>query len=280
VSPNGLARALDTAASSAKRPTALADPARTVVVVAAQAQTCEQIRSTHGDAMAGHDNAPELLPILARGHHRRPSKGACFMELASYLAGEKWSDHPQCTHPLMASLARSVNDCTSDAGRSRLAVLIPSVIGLTGDDLRIDATIALRAARTALPVVSADRQRVMAVAVLTCERVISVLDGRSAGDLDQSSRLVLADAPEAARWARQFSREISISPRGFRRHSAPSTVRTAVLAVADACVADPDLILHDMLAGAIHDVVDVLGRTVPAVEADTWADVCRLTGAR
>jgi hypothetical protein len=229
--------------------------------------------------MAGHDNAPELLPILGRGHHRRPSKGACFMELASYLAGEKWSDHPRCTHPLLASLARSVNDCTTDAGRSRLAVLIPSVIGLTGEDLRIDATIALRAARTALPVVAADRQRVMAVAVLTSERVIGVLDGRSAEDLDQASRAVLDEAPEATHWARQFSREISVSPRGFRRHSAPSTVRTAVLAVADACVVDPDLILHDMLAGAIDDVVQVMGRTVPAVEADTWTDVCRLTGA-
>jgi hypothetical protein len=202
------------------------------------------------------------------------------MELASYLAGEKWSDHPRCTHPLLASLARSVNDCTTDAGRSRLAVLIPSVIGLTGDDLRIDATIALRAARTALPVVAADRQRVMAVAVLTSERVIGVLDGRSADDLDQASRAVLDDAPEATRWARQFSREISVSPRGFRRHSAPSTVRTAVLAVADACVIDPDVILHDMLSGAIDDVVQVLGRTVPAIEADTWADVCRLTGTR
>jgi hypothetical protein len=230
--------------------------------------------------MSGHDNAPELLPILGRGHHRRPSKGACFMELASYLAGEKWSDHPRCTHPLLASLARSVNDCTTDAGRSRLAVLIPSVIGLTGDDLRIDATIALRAARTALPVVAADRQRVMAVAVLTSERVMGVLDGRSADELDKSSRAVLDEAPEATRWARQFSREICVSPRGFRRHSAPSTVRTAVLAVADACVIDPDVILHDMLAGAIDDVVRVLGRTVPAVEADAWADVCRLTEAR
>ena len=118
------------------------------------------------------------------------------MELASYLAGEKWSDHPRCTHPLLSSLARSVNDCTTDAGRSRLAVLIPSVIGLTGDDLRIDAAIALRAARIALPVVSADRQRVMAVAVLTADRILGELNGRSHGSLDQASRQVLDDAPD------------------------------------------------------------------------------------
>jgi len=28
------------------------------------------------------------------------------MEFASYLAGERWSDHPACTHPLLAVLAR------------------------------------------------------------------------------------------------------------------------------------------------------------------------------
>ena len=203
------------------------------------------------------------------------------MELASYLAGEKWSDHPRCTHSLLSSLARSVNDCTTDAGRSRLAVLIPSVIGLTGDDLRIDASIALRAARSALPVVSADRQRVMAVAVLTADRILGELDDRPPGDLDEASRHVLEDAPDAARWARQFSREIGISAHGFRRHSAPSTVRTAVLAVADACVPDPDVILHDMLAGAIADVERIIGPAGSRVDvaSHSWTDACRLTGA-
>ena len=77
--------------------------------------------------------APDMLPVLWRGKHRTPRKGA-FMELASYLAGERWSDHPECTHPLLAGIARLVNDHTSDQGRHCLAELIPSVIGLTGDD--------------------------------------------------------------------------------------------------------------------------------------------------
>jgi hypothetical protein len=94
---------------------------------------------------------PDLLPVLSRGKHRNPRKGACFMELASYLAGERWSDHPACTHPLLASVARLVNDHTSDQGRPSLAELIPSVIGLTGDDLHIDALITLRCATIALP---------------------------------------------------------------------------------------------------------------------------------
>ena len=65
------------------------------------------------------------------------------MELASYLAGERWSAHPACTHPLLAALARDVNDHIRDLGQARLAELVPSVIGLTGDDLHLDARIAL-----------------------------------------------------------------------------------------------------------------------------------------
>jgi hypothetical protein len=98
---------------------------------------------------------PALVPVLSRGKHRSPRRGACFMELASYLAGERWSDDPACTHPLLAVLARDVNDYTSDAGRPALARLVPSVIGLAGEDLHIDARIALLCARTALPVAAA-----------------------------------------------------------------------------------------------------------------------------
>ena len=50
---------------------------------------------------------PDLLPILSPGRHRSPRTGACFMELASLLAGEPWSDHPACTHPLLAAVART-----------------------------------------------------------------------------------------------------------------------------------------------------------------------------
>src|SRR5689334_2064635 len=121
---------------------------------------------------------PDLVPMLSRGKHRNPRKGACLMELASFLAGEKWSDHPACTHPLLAAVARLVNDNTSDAGRQELVPLVPSVIGLTGDDLQIDARVALRLATMALPVVAAERQCVMAVSVLACDRMLADLDGR------------------------------------------------------------------------------------------------------
>src|SRR5215471_3304144 len=124
-------------------------------------------------AVSGYEtHPPEMVPVLSRGKHRGPRQGACFMEYASVLAGERWSDHPACTHPLLAALARHVNDYTSDAGRRRLVELVPSVIGLTTEDLHVDAWIAMRCATTALPVVSAERQRVMAVGVLAADRVL------------------------------------------------------------------------------------------------------------
>src|SRR5213592_2104680 len=166
--------------------------------------------------MSYHDvQPPDLLPILSPGKHRNPRTGACFMELASLLAGERWSDRPACTHPLLAAVARHVNDHTSDAGRQRLAGLIPSVIGLTGDDLHIDARIALGSATMALPVVAAGRQRVMAVSVLACDRILAELDGRAAGALEERSRLALAVVPQAAEWAYQFTSGVRPSTKGF-----------------------------------------------------------------
>jgi hypothetical protein len=175
------------------------------------------------------------------------------MELASYLAGERWSDDPACTHPLLAALARDVNDYTSDAGRAHLAELIPSVIGLTGADLHIDARIALVCARMALPVAAAGRQQVLAVSVLASERVLADLDGRPPGWLEEQSRMGLAQVPRAAEWARRFTRDTTISAKAFRRHSAPATVHAAVEGIALACVPRPDKMLRELLVAAIAE---------------------------
>jgi hypothetical protein len=223
--------------------------------------------------MLNHDDQPPaLLPMLSRGKHRSPRKGACFMEFASLLAGERWSDHPACTHPLLAAVARHVNDYTSDAGRSRLADLIPSVVGLTGDDLHIDAGIALRSARLALPVVAAERQRVMAVSVLACERVLAALDGRPAGALEKPSRSALAQVPHAARWAEEFTSGTptsATSAKRFRRQAAPIIVRHAVAGIAQACVPDPDAMLRDLLVQAIDECMAWVGRDQIATPCST-----------
>ncbi|MDQ3415571.1 MAG: hypothetical protein M3474_00360 [Actinomycetota bacterium] len=222
---------------------------------------------------------PELVPVLSRGKHRNPRKGACFMELASYLAGERWSDRPSCTHPLLSEVARLVNDLTSDAGRPRLAGLIPAVIGVTTDDVRMDAEIALRCAQTALPVVAEDRQRVLAVSVLSGERVLATLEGRPIDELSDVSRAALGSVPLAADRARKLLGDVGVAVRGYRKHAAPATVRCAVRGLAEACVPDPDQLMLRLLDDVI--VACEPWRTTansPRVAPEMWVDACQLTG--
>jgi hypothetical protein len=224
---------------------------------------------------------PALLPMLSRGKHRSPRTGACFMEFASLLAGERWSDHPACTHPLLAAVARHVNDYTSDAGRPRLADLIPSVIGLTGEDLHIDARIALGSATMALPVVVAERQRVMAVSVLACERVLAGLDRRPGGGLQEQSRSALGQVPDAAAWANRFTRGVRPSAKRFRRQVAPAIVGDAVQGIAAACIPDPDAMLRALLVQAIGEGAAWAGRDPnrgAVLDSALWVTAGQRTG--
>ena len=178
--------------------------------------------------------------------------GACRASIIN-LSGEKWSDHPACTHPLLGELARQVNDFISDEGRQALLELVPDMIGLTGSDLHVDLRITLRAARTALPVVAEERQQIMAVAILICERLLADLDGCPGALLSRESSDALALAPTAATWARRHTRNLSISERAFRRQTAPTVVRYAVQGIACACICDADSLLRDLLVGAVED---------------------------
>ena len=195
---------------------------------------------------------PDIVPVLSAGRHRNPRKGACFMEMASFLAGERWSDHPKCTHPLLASLARMVNDCLSDADRPRIAGRIPDVVGLTGDAFEVDVAIATRAAAAALPIAPAARQNVMAVGLLTAERALAGL-GDGYGDLRALCRAAFAAAPEAHAWAQRYARDARTSERTFRRQTAPHIVSYAVEGIAAACVDDPGSRLVALLEECIDD---------------------------
>jgi hypothetical protein len=203
--------------------------------------------------MSSTINAPEFMPVLSPGKHRNPRRGACFMEMASFLAGERWSDHPACTQPLLAELARLVNDSLTDQWRPRLIPLIPSVVGLTSDDLHVDATIALRSASAALPIAATPRQNVLATAVIRCERLLAELDGRHRDWMSPQSRQVLDQVPQAAAWARSFSNGTPISPRTFRAKTAPRILGIAVESISLACAPDVEQRLVELLAATIAD---------------------------
>ncbi|MCD2193372.1 hypothetical protein LQ327_08235 [Actinomycetospora endophytica] len=78
---------------------------------------------------ARRDTPPLGVPVLTRGRHRDLTEGSCVMEYVSVLAGRRFSDHPDCTDPLLSWLARGVNDRVGDRARASLAGLAPGLIG-------------------------------------------------------------------------------------------------------------------------------------------------------
>ncbi|MGY1590878.1 hypothetical protein ACI79D_02760 [Geodermatophilus sp. SYSU D00708] len=74
--------------------------------------------------------APTGMPVLGRGKHRSPARGACFMEYTSLLAGEVFTDRPRCVDNELATVLRGANDQLSDGQRHVLVPLLGRAIGL------------------------------------------------------------------------------------------------------------------------------------------------------
>lgn len=89
---------------------------------------------------------------LAAGAHLDPADGACLMELVSAVAGGPWSDEPACTHPLVAHVARLVNDHVSDEARQRLHVFVPQLAGAQSADPSVYPRVAFACTTYALEV--------------------------------------------------------------------------------------------------------------------------------
>jgi hypothetical protein len=87
------------------------------------------------------------------------------MEIASLLAGERWSDAPRCTHPLLAAVARLVNDEVGDETRQELLQLVPELVGAVGDGPATAPAIVRTCARVGLTVDPGSRRLRHALAV-------------------------------------------------------------------------------------------------------------------
>jgi hypothetical protein len=92
---------------------------------------------------------PESLPTLAAGAHAEGKGKACVMEYISMLAGEAFSDHPKCTHPALATVARTLNDMMSDSQRHELVPLIGRLFGTNDTSKKTSYALARYAAKRA-----------------------------------------------------------------------------------------------------------------------------------
>jgi hypothetical protein len=214
-------------------------------------------RSRHSGTKRG-TLQPGIVPVLGAGKHRSAKSGACFMEYASFLAGERWSDHPSCTHAGLAHLARAVNDLTSNEGRSRLAPLVPSVIGIDTDDPRLDLLLAVHAAALSLPDAPLDRQHALAVGALVCRDALRRKAGTDeiaqlAIEVDAQLESAFAAAPEARAWAERFlERSTHWQRLEVNARQTQATLAMAADGVRSACRDFPDDRLAELLATSIE----------------------------
>lgn len=194
---------------------------------------------------------PDGMPVLSRGRHRSARRGACFMELASVLAGERWSDHPPCTHALLAQLARQVNDAISDEGRRQLPPLVPSVIGRVGDeDTSLHLSVAV-ATRQLLDQPEAT-QRVLAAGLVRAVEVCGD-DPSLAGTRDRA-RAALDLVPGAVAWVERLDVRGRINRKAFAERCAPTMVRCTVEGVVTSGGPEADPRLRDLLQAGIAAV--------------------------
>ena len=96
---------------------------------------------------------PEFLPSLSAGAHDAEHGEACVMEYVALLAGEEWSDRPECTHPMLAHEARMTNDLLRDSDRPRLVPLIGRLFGTTEDSPELRARLRIAQARQVLALI-------------------------------------------------------------------------------------------------------------------------------
>lgn len=176
------------------------------------------------------------------------------MEFTSILAGERFSDHPRCTDPVLATVARTVNDYSTDGGRQRLAVLASDLTTATPAAPDVGYALARRCLLSALAFASGERRRVIIVGLLGLDRAAAGRTrGWRRGLLDLDTELALLSEPAEVEQAAEFLRTMRVSPAEYLRRGLPVAVEAAVRTIAREAD-NPDDILAVMLNDCIDDV--------------------------
>lgn len=191
------------------------------------------------------------------------------MEYTSVLAGERFSDAPKCTDPVLAAVARSVNDYTGDVARQRLAPLAGDLTTANGagDDAR--RGIVRRCLLTALPYATGDRRRVLLVGLLGLDRAAA---GESCGwtpeMLALDSELGLVDCDGDLAVAQRYLEQLPVSVVDHARRGMAVAVEAAIATIAAEAPAADD-VLCDLLDDCIADYRGALTGRQPTSAAWT-----------
>src|SRR3954453_5670034 len=86
------------------------------------------LRTRHPRSVEMSESSHQTVQ-LSPGRHESPARGACVLELASMLAGERFSDHPQAVCPVLAGFLRSYNDLLPETNLDELYPYAALVVG-------------------------------------------------------------------------------------------------------------------------------------------------------
>lgn len=220
-------------------------------------------------------SVPDYLPTLSAGAHDEDAGEACVMEYVSLLAGEPWSDRPECTHPLLAHEARTANDLLLDADRPRLVPLVGRLFGTTEDSDEIRARLRLRQARQVAQLIEPDARGPVLATIARAESGEPGLAARpeARGDLDPEHEAVHLQGARIGYF---------VSPdAGPLERSALVALGTAHRVAVSECRADcgdPTARARRMvkdLAGLIDEYDAVTGRVAPALDAEQVEELAR-----
>jgi hypothetical protein len=205
-------------------------------------------------------HVPAALPVLTRGKHRKPRNGACLMEYVSVLAGESFSDRPDCTDRTLAAVARAVNDYSDDAMRQRLALLASDLTVAGPLDVAGQQELVRRCLLTAIPYSCGDRRRVLIVGLLGLERAAAgTTRGFDPDEVGPDAEFALLGCDTAVREAIERLEVLPVEPDQHHKRGLAAAVETAISTIAGEA-SDSDEVLYRLLVSCLDD--HRRGRTV------------------
>ncbi len=196
---------------------------------------------------------PTAMPILAAGRHRSPRHGACLMEYTSLLAGERFSDAPRCTDPVLAAIARAVNDYSRDASRQRIAPFAGDLTTAEGAGEDVQRRLVRHCLLTALSRATGTRRHVLLVALLGLDRAAAGADdGWDASMLSVDSELALLHNDAGLAEAAAYVANVPVSVGEHARRALGVAAEVAVATIADSGD-DADDVLFQLLRQCLDD---------------------------
>ena len=196
---------------------------------------------------------PTALPILAAGRHRSPRHGACLMEYTSVLAGERFSDSPRCTDPVLAAVARAVNDYSSDDARQRIAPYAGDLTAAHGAGDDVQQGIVRRCLLTALRSADGTRRHVLLVALLGLDRAASgAACGWDDSMLSFDSEVALLGGDSGLADAASYVAELPVSVGEHARRALGVAAEVAIATIAE-FAEGPDDVLFGLFMQCLDD---------------------------